>query len=186
MAAAGKPDVRAPRVIRACDVAPFSPKGAEGDYQSRLLVDDESAGSRNLVVNLFTLMPGKSTYPGTHPPPYDEVYYILRGRGILTLGNPTAPKHEAPKHEAPKHEAPKHETPKHDVGPDTLAFIPAGTVHQLENTGSEPLDMLTMMPHLPVPGVNTLYDARKREWGTSFRLLAPGGEGGPRNEEDHQ
>lgn len=173
---AGRPAERAPRVIRARDVAPFCPKGADGDYHSRLLVDDESTGSRDLVVNLFTLMPGKSTYPGTHPPPYDEVYYILRGRGILTLGNPTAPKNEAPKHGAPKH----------DVGPDTLAFIPAGTVHQLENTGSEPLDMLTMMPHLPVPGVNTLYDARKREWGTSFRLLAPDGEGGPRNEEDHQ
>jgi mannose-6-phosphate isomerase-like protein (cupin superfamily) len=163
---AGAPGVRVPRVIRARDVAPFSPKGAEGDYRSRLLVDDESVGSRNLVVNQFTLLPGRSTEAGTHPAPYDEVYYILRGRGILTLGDPPAPRHE--------------------VGPDTLAFIPAGTVHQLENTGPEPLDMLTMMPHLPVQGVNTVYDARKREWGTSFRLLASGGEGGSRDEEDHQ
>jgi mannose-6-phosphate isomerase-like protein (cupin superfamily) len=152
-----KPAARAPRVIRAGDVAPFSPQGSERDWCSRLLVDDESVGSKNLVVNLFTLLPGRSTYPGTHPVPYDEVYFILRGHGLLALGDPSAPKHE--------------------VGPDTLAFIPAGTVHQLENTGSEPLDMLTMMPHLPVPGVNSVYDARKKEWGTSFKLITTEGKG---------
>lgn len=151
-----KPAAPAARVIHAGEVAPFSPQGSERDWCSRLLVDDESVGSENLVVNLFTLLPGRSTYPGTHPAPYDEVYCVLRGHGILALGDPSAPKRE--------------------VSPDTLAFIPAGTVHQLQNTGSEPLDMLTVMPHLPVPGVNSVYDARKLEWGTSFKLIAPDGE----------
>jgi quercetin dioxygenase-like cupin family protein len=49
------------------------------------------------------------------------------------------------------------------------AFIPAGTVHELVNTGDGALEMLTMMPFHPVPGVNSVYDARKKEWGTSFK-----------------
>ena len=140
-------------VINVRNVMPFVPDDAVGTYESRLLVDDESAGSRNLVMNYFTLLPGRGTYAGSHPPPYDEVYYILRGRGVLTIGGA--------------------EGRRHAMTPDSLAFIPAGAIHQLENTGDEPLDMLTMMAHLPAPGVNGLYDERKAKWGTSFREIQP-------------
>jgi len=141
------------RVIDARRVVPFIPKGAEGRYESRMLIDDESVGSKNLVMNHFTLSPGERTYPGSHPPPYDEVYYILRGRGILTLGDS--------------------EKKQYEMAQDTVAYMPGGTVHQIENTGKDLLEMLTIMPFLPKPGVNTLYDERKRRWGTSFKEEEP-------------
>ena len=139
-------------VMHVKDVASFTPTGGVGKYESRLLVDAESVGSQNLVLNHFTLKPGKKTYFGHHPAPFEEVYYILRGRGILTLGS------------AEK---------KYEVGPDTVAYIAAMEDHQIENVGSEDLEMLTMMPKQPAPGVNSLYDERKQKWGTSFRLVAP-------------
>ena len=141
------------RVIRVSNVAGFSPAGAEGKYVSRLLIDEESVGSKNLTMNHFTLSPGQSTYAGSHPPPYDEVYYILRGRGILTLSEPDEARYEMVR--------------------DAVAFIPGGTQHRIENTGEEPLEMLTIMPFLPRPDVNALYDERKKAWGTSFREAKP-------------
>src|SRR5438270_10280827 len=75
-------------VFQARDVMPFSPPGAEAAFESRLLVDASGVGSQALAVSHFTLKPGHSTDPGAHPPPYDEVYYVLRGQAQLTLGNP--------------------------------------------------------------------------------------------------
>jgi mannose-6-phosphate isomerase-like protein (cupin superfamily) len=139
-------------VFRAKDVAPFSPAGAEAAFQSRLLVDETGVGSKALVVNLFTLRPGHSTEAGAHPHPYDEVYYVLRGRGRVSLGDPPA---------------------SYDVGPDSVVFIPGGTRHALANAGDDDLELITMMPHQMVPGVNGVYDERLRAWGTGFRLLEP-------------
>lgn len=136
-------------VFHAYQVMPFSPPEAAGAFESRLLVDRESVGSANLVVNHFTLKPGGSTETGKHPSPYDEVYYVLRGRGVVRLGEP------------PKASV---------VGPNTIVFIPNGTLHCLENTGTEDLEMLTIMPGPIVQGVNPVYDERLRTWGTSFRL----------------
>ena len=136
-------------VFKVSDVAGFSPPEAEKDYVSRLLIDRESVGSASLVVNHFTLRPGRSTKPGKHPHPYDEVYYILRGYGLLRLGA----------------------TPEvFELEPNTIAFIPSETLHSLTNTGTVDLELLTIMPHQLVEGANALYDERLRRWGTSFRL----------------
>ena len=134
------------RVIGVSDVIGYSPPGGEGKFVSRLLIDGESVGSSNLVLNHFTLFPGESTDLGSHPSPYEESYYILSGVGVLLLGGKT-----------------------HDVSANTAIYIPAETQHKLTNVGNEPLEMLTVMPFHPVPGVNEIYDQRKREWGTSFR-----------------
>jgi len=142
-----------PRVIRAHEVVGYSAPGDEEKYVSRLLVDGESVGSNNLVLNHFTLYPGESTYVGVHPDPCEEVYYILSGKGVLTLGGPNGEQYEVCKH--------------------TVAYIPWGTKHQITNVGDDPLEMLTIMPFHPQPGANTLYDARKRDWGTSFKRTAP-------------
>ncbi|MBI2844097.1 MAG: cupin domain-containing protein [Armatimonadetes bacterium] len=143
------------KVINTYDVEGYSPPGAEGKYMSRLLIDGESVGSNNVVLNHFTLFPGESTYLGSHPAPYEEVYYILGGTGMLLLGGPDGE--------------------RHDVSAHTVAFIPCGTLHQITNVGDKPLEMLTMMPFHPELGANSLYDERKREWGTSFRLNAEEG-----------
>jgi oxalate decarboxylase/phosphoglucose isomerase-like protein (cupin superfamily) len=137
-------------VINVHDVVAYSPPGAASKYMSRLLIDGESVGSENLVLNHFTLYPGESTYLGSHPAPYEEVYYILNGVGELLLGGPDGDRHR--------------------VAPHTVAYIPSEMPHQITNLGDEPLEMLTMMPFHPRPGANSLYDERKREWGTSFRL----------------
>jgi mannose-6-phosphate isomerase-like protein (cupin superfamily) len=136
-------------VIRTEEVAGFSPAGAEDSYVSRMLVDRESVGSDALVVNHFTLRPGKRTAPGHHPSPYDEVYYVLRGRGVVGLGDPPE---------------------GFELEPDTVVFIPSGTTHAVENTGAEDLVMLTVMPQQLVQGANALYDERRRTWGSSFKL----------------
>ena len=75
-------------VFHAKDVMPFSPAGAEAAFESRLLIDASGVGSTDLAVNHFTLKPGHSTDPGAHPKPYDEVYYVLRGSGRVSLGHP--------------------------------------------------------------------------------------------------
>ena len=134
-------------------VAGFSPSGHEDTYVSRMLVDRTSVGSTRMVVNHFTLKPGKQTEAGSHPTPYDELYYVLRGKGVLYLGDPP----EAT-----------------EIRPDFVAFIPAGTNHALDNTGTDDLELITMMPAELKKGGNPLYDARKKEWGTSFRMADNG------------
>jgi mannose-6-phosphate isomerase-like protein (cupin superfamily) len=136
-------------VIRAKDVAGYSPRGAEEVCVSRMLVDRESVGSETFVLNHFALHPGKATSPGAHPAPYDEFYYVLRGCGLLHLGDPA-------------------ET--FPLEPDTVAFIPGGVAHALTNTGDEDLEILTGMPQQLVEGINGLYDERRRAWGTSWKL----------------
>ena len=137
-------------VFNVKQVAGFSPPGAEDTFVSRMLVDRESVGSNNLVMNHFTLKAGRATEPGTHPDPYDELYYVLRGRARLKLGD------------APD---------VFDIEPGTVAFIPAGTAHSLDNTGDEELEILTVMAGQLVEGANAIYDARLRAWGTSFKLV---------------
>ena len=134
-------------VQQAKRVAGFTPAGAEGAYVSRLLIDQDTVGSTQLVLNHFTLRPGQTTSAGSHPAPYDEAYYVLRGCGIVRLGPEVAAE-------------------AFEIEPDSVVFIPAGTVHALENTGSVDLELVTVMPQQPVEGVNPIYDERRRAWKT--------------------
>ena len=136
-------------VFNALDVKGFSMAGHEDDFLSRLLIDRGGVGSERLIVNHFTLKPGKKTGESPHPEPYDEVYYVLRGTGVVELGADLTP---------------------HDVGPDSVVYIAGGTKHALENTGDGDLEILTIMPMQPVDGVNPIYDERRRAWGTTFKL----------------
>jgi mannose-6-phosphate isomerase-like protein (cupin superfamily) len=140
-------------VFNVRDVVGFSPAHYEDAFVSRMLVDQESVGSERLVMNYFVLMPGKGTDPGSHPKPFDEIYYILRGQGILYLNESHDP---------------------HNLTPDTVSFIPGGTVHFVVNTGTVDLEMITVMPGPLIEGVNTLYDERKKRWGTSFKFMEQG------------
>ena len=137
-------------VFNAREVVGFSPPGDENHYVSRLLIDRHSVGSNQLVVNHFTLKPGVRMAGGSHPDPYDEFYYVLRGRGRIHLGEPVQ---------------------TFEVEPDSVVFIPAGTYHSLENTGTADMEIITAMPEQPEEGANLTYDARLRAWGTSFKLV---------------
>ena len=139
------------RVVRAKEVMGFSPLGLEESYVSRLLIEEEGVGSGKLMVVHATLYPGESPGGGaSHPAPYDEAYYILRGHGLMQYDGGAE---------------------SYEVGPDTAIFIPGGTWHKITNTGDEDLEFLTIWPLMPgEEGINGVYDERKRAWGTSFRL----------------
>jgi mannose-6-phosphate isomerase-like protein (cupin superfamily) len=136
-------------VFNAKSVTGFSPRGAEQAFLSRMLIDRESVGSQRIVLNYFALRPGHSTAAGSHPAPFDEIYYVLRGAGTLFLHDDHQP---------------------FDLSPDTVAFIPAGTLHYLHNTGAADLELITVMPGPLAKGANSLYDERQERWGTSFKL----------------
>jgi mannose-6-phosphate isomerase-like protein (cupin superfamily) len=72
----------------------------------------------NLSLAEATLYPGKSTQAHRHPQS-EEIYYFLRGSGRLRIGAEEAA-----------------------VAAGALVFIPAGSVHECWNTGSEPLVFL--------------------------------------------
>ena len=139
-------------VFKIGEVAGFSPAEARGAFVSRLLIDPDGVGSSSLVVNHFTLRPGRTTGDrGHHPPPFEEVYIVLRGQGRLQLGEPPE---------------------VHALEPDTVVFIPGGTAHAVENTGSIDLELLTIMPGPMREGVNPVYDGRRRAWGKGFKLAS--------------
>ena len=144
------------RVVKAQDVMGFAPPGLEDAYVSRLLVDEEGVGSPRLQVVHATLKPGKTPGEGAaHPAPYDEAYYILRGQGLMEFD---------------------HGAEAYEVGPDTAIYIAGDTWHRITNTGDTDLEFLTLWPLAPATeGINGVYDARKRAWGTSFRLVRPQG-----------
>ena len=139
------------KVVKVSEIMGFSPAESKGDYISRLLIESEGVGSSKLMVAHGTMKPGKAPLnAGVHPYPYDEAYYILRGKGRVEFG--------------------KGSKESYDVGPDTAVFIPAGTIHKIINTGIEDLEFLGIWPIMPTEeGVNSVCDERKRAWGTSFR-----------------
>lgn len=139
-------------VIDSRTVEPFSLPGDEGIYASQAVITGDSCGSSALFVNRFTLKAGKSLPGHTHPDS-DELYFLLSGRGILTLRGPDVPGGEL----------------QTELTPDMAAFIPTGTFHRLENPGEEDIVMLTIWPRFPGPGSNPIWDARMASWGTSFR-----------------
>ena len=59
----------------------------------------------------------------------------------------------------------------HELRPGHLAFIPAGTVHGLENIGEEDFEILTIWPGPIAEGANDLYEMRLDAWGKTFRLV---------------
>ena len=141
------------RVVRADEVMPFSPAGTGGKYKSRLLIESEGVGSERLMLNEVTMAPGSSSgEAGSHPIPYDETYYILRGQARVDFGDGEE---------------------SYDVAPGTAIFIAAGTKHKITNMGTDDLTFLTIWPLQPTEeGVNGVWDGRKRAWGTTFRKVA--------------
>ncbi len=140
------------KVVKVSEIMGFDPSESDGNYISRLLIESEGVGSSKLMLVHATLKAGKA--PGdaaAHPSPYDEAYYILKGKGLMEFGN--------------GEEA-------YEVGPDTAIFIPADTLHKITNTGTDNLEFLTIWPITPAEeGVNGVYDGRKRLWGTNFRKI---------------
>ena len=143
-------------VVHAPDVEPFSIPGDEDVYESQVVVCPDGVGSRDLEVNRFILKAGRRL-PGHVHQDDDELYYVLHGRATLTIGGRADDGTGGIDFE---------------VGPESVAFIPAGTFHRLDNSHAEDLVLLTIWPRTPTPGNNPIWDARLAAWGTSFRTRA--------------
>jgi len=82
------------------------------------LVRPERGGSRNVSVAVGVIEPGERTRPHRHTES-DEVYYVLSGKGVVTLGEKC-----------------------YAVGPGSCVLTPAGHVHSVRCTGNEALRIL--------------------------------------------
>ena len=92
----------APRYIR--------PEG----IMSYLLASPRTCSAKHLTTTLAVIEPGGEQRIHSHPP--EQVYFILEGCGLMTVGNE-----------------------KQRVGPGECVFIPSGQPHGLKNDGDVPL-----------------------------------------------
>jgi mannose-6-phosphate isomerase-like protein (cupin superfamily) len=102
-------------VINHRDAAPFTT--VDGSTIRELMAHRNSA-IRNQSLAEARLPVGKATIPHHHKVT-EEIYYILSGTALMTLGNEARP-----------------------VGPGDAIAIPPGQRHTIENTGSEELVFL--------------------------------------------
>ena len=87
----------------------------------RMLTSADRTPTAALTSGVAEIEPGGMLALHHHPPP--EVYYILEGSGVITLGEETR-----------------------DVGPRVAIFIPGGMTHGLRNTGRGVLRFFYVFP----------------------------------------
>jgi mannose-6-phosphate isomerase-like protein (cupin superfamily) len=84
----------------------------------RPLVDRTTSGITACSLAEETLPVGARVTPHRHRE-IEEIYYILSGRGVMTVGGE-----------------------RREVGPGDAIYVPRGNNHTLENTGTEPIRLL--------------------------------------------
>jgi mannose-6-phosphate isomerase-like protein (cupin superfamily) len=77
---------------------------------SYLLASPRTSSAEHLTTTLAVIQPGGEQRIHNHPP--EQVYFILDGNGLMTVGNETQ-----------------------RVGPGNCVFIPSGQPHGLKNDG---------------------------------------------------
>ena len=95
--------------------APFVTKDGS---EIRSILDRTNSGAANQSLAEATLPPGGATEAHRHPRT-EEIYYILRGAGLMRVG-----------------------AAERAVGPGDAILIPPGSVHQIRNAAAEPLVFL--------------------------------------------
>lgn len=81
------------------------------------MFNPETAGTEHLTFSVGYFAQGEGLKLHIHPES-EEVYYVVRGEGIVHLGNEKSPL---------------------PIGPDTAIYIPPGQIHGVENTGEDRL-----------------------------------------------
>src|SRR5207302_1011155 len=77
---------------------------------SYLLASPRTSSAEHLTTTLAVIQPGGAQRIHSHRP--EQVYFILEGSGLMTVGSET-----------------------HRVGPGDCVFIPSGQLHGLKNDG---------------------------------------------------
>ena len=93
----------------------------------RVLFDQKTNEVKQMSVWETTFPPGAGIPLHKHPHPVEELLYVLRGKGVETVGDE-----------------------QRDVGPGTAIFIPPEVEHRIENTGDE---MLVLLVVVSPPGI---------------------------------
>jgi oxalate decarboxylase/phosphoglucose isomerase-like protein (cupin superfamily) len=130
------------KLINSWEVKPFV---CAESYSSRMLLDDIVAGGKSIHINEGTLKGGFTTLPGgVHEA--TEIYYVVSGEAVLHLGGK-----------------------KMDVKAGSVAYIPAGVHHALENKSkTENFVLLTLWEDTKH---NDVYHDRLKAWGKSFKTI---------------
>jgi len=81
------------------------------------MFNPETAGTQHLTFSMGYFAPGEGLKLHIHPES-EEVYYVVRGEGIVHLGD---------------------EKDSLPIDPDTAIYIPPGQIHGVENTGEDRL-----------------------------------------------
>jgi len=128
-------------VIHADQVKPFV---LDESYASKMLLDDEVAGTPTININQGTLRGGGKTAGGVHTE--NEIYYVVQGEARLHLGDDS-----------------------YHLRPGSLVFIPTGTFHALENLSpSEDFVLLTFWENAED---NEVWHLRRQAWGKTFKTI---------------
>jgi mannose-6-phosphate isomerase-like protein (cupin superfamily) len=98
--------------IQPLDTAPVNERGGQ---RSHLLLAAGQFGSENLAITWLEGEPGSMQAVHGHPD-NEQVYVIVRGRGVMQVADEME-----------------------EVGEGTLVFIPPRAAHAIKNTGQEPL-----------------------------------------------
>ena len=93
----------------------------------RVLFDRKTNDVKQISVWETTIPPGVGLPLHKHSHPVEELLYVLRGKGIETVGDE-----------------------QRKVGPGTAIFIPPEVEHRIENTGDE---MLMLLVVVSPPGI---------------------------------
>jgi len=113
-------------------------------YSSKMILDSIVAGGPAIQMNEGTLSAGCKTGGGVHEKP--EIYYIVKGKAILHLDDDA-----------------------YEVEPGSLAYIPGGVFHWLENlSDTEEFVLLTLWEKAEY---NEVYNIRMEKWGKSFKTI---------------
>jgi mannose-6-phosphate isomerase-like protein (cupin superfamily) len=91
--------------------------GGGGTY--RILLDEAIAGTKHFALLHNEIAPGSRGSEHAHE--VEQCFYVTGGRGVFTIGGVP-----------------------HEVGPQVAVYVPAGVLHQVQSTGTEPLSYVTM------------------------------------------
>lgn len=87
----------------------------------RWVIDEQHDGAPNYALRVIEVAPGGHTPRHQHP--YEHENFVIEGRGRVLLGETW-----------------------HELGPGSVAFVPANALHMYENTGEVPFKFLCGIP----------------------------------------
>lgn len=117
------------------DRAPVHERGGQSSF---LLLASNQFASRNLAITWVDCPPG-SWQPRHQHDAQEQIYVIIRGRGVMTVGDD-----------------------EQELTEGTLVFVPPGTPHTIRNESDSPMAYVSATsPPFENAGIGPLYRPRE-------------------------